>query len=80
MLSERSCCASTGSVEPRRKRRADAATHPRQTPAAAPWTPRNRTAAAVLTGLPPGPALLPAPPSGAPCWAAAQTCLATGDA
>jgi hypothetical protein len=74
MLSERSCCASTGSVEPRRKRRADAAKHPRQTPAAAPWTPRNRTAAAVLTGLPPGPALLPATPSGAPCWAAAQAC------
>ena len=74
MLSERSYCASTGSVEPRRKRRADAAKHPRQTPAAAPWTPRNRTAAAVLTGLPPGPALLPATPGGAPCWAAAQTC------
>ena len=74
MLSERSCCASTGSVEPRRKRCADAAKHPRQTPAAALWTPRNRTAAAVLTGLPPGPALLPATPSGAPCWAATQTC------
>ena len=28
----------------------------------------------MLTGLPPGPALLPATPSGAPCWAAAQTC------
>jgi hypothetical protein len=74
MLSERSCCASTGSVEPRRKRRADTAKHPRHTPAAAPWTPRNRTAAAVPTGLPPRPALLPATPSGAPCWAAAQTC------
>ena len=57
-----------------RKRRADAAKHPRHTPAAALWTPRNRTAAAVLTGLPPGPALLPATPSGAPCRAAAQTC------
>ena len=74
MLSEHSCSASTGSVEPRRKSRDTAKKHPRHTPAAALWTPRNRTAAAVLTGLPPGPALLPATPSGAPCWAAAQTC------
>jgi len=74
LLSEHSCSPKAGSVEPRRKRRADAAKHPRHTPAAALWTPRNRTAAAVLTGLPPGPALLPATPSGAPCWAAAQTC------
>ena len=74
MLSERSCCANTGSAEPRRKRRDTATKHPRHTPAASLWTPRNRTAAAVLTGLPPGPALLPATPTGAPCWAAAQTC------
>ncbi len=39
--------------------------------------PRIRTAAAVLTGLPPRPALLPATPGGAPCWAAAQTCPAS---
>ena len=74
MLSEHSCCANTGSAEPRRKRRDTATKHPRHTPAAPLWTPRNRTAAAVLTGLPPGPALLPATPTGAPCWAAAQTC------
>ena len=74
MLSEHSCSYKAGSAKPRRKSRDTAQQHPSHTPAASLWTPRNRTAAAVLTGLPPGPALLPATPTGAPCWAAAQTC------
>ena len=37
-----------------------------------PWC--NRTAAAVLTGLPPGPTSDRARSTPAPCWAAAQTC------
>jgi len=52
--------------------------HQRHTPAAPRWTPRIRTAAAVLTGLPPGPASPAATACAAPYRAAARTCLASG--